>query len=948
MLTRMTIDDGPPRYKHQMVLRALDRVLSIPALRSGMLLGNWHKILPLNSPEPVAHYIARIYKQWAAIAKDVPGFSANSSDVKKLEFLAPSTPEDRVRIRCMVREKLIFQDVEDPESRNSILRNILSIEGIITSLKTFHTNMNYLEIALDVLRQYIVDDGEENEHRTVFQYLAAHWDHRVAVLEYKEGRFYRLASTHFRVATVQLILFILRHFPYLSNVQPLQDQQKLRAVTAEVDDYFLFLLHSLAKRLGFSTSKINRGIEEVQRPARPRKYIIGNKRREWRGGKPPMQCFLDLESSSFLPTLLSTAKNKDCPLFVQADFIEAFFGKFSFHPGDFVSDPSPPDSPSRSWHTARSASDGEDSQPGRSNFNRHSGGSDTSEFSAVTEGTSEPEHPHTSSLPVSYPELPSAVAEGTPEPEHPHTSSLPVSYPELPLGQDPEPLGSARAALPQNVLPALLSSVEQVDPDSYSPYTMIWSRSPMADSSQASSGALRSLQRDFNEEGVSLVRNQTLGGEAPVDPPLPKTPEENPITEQAPHSPPIHPIPSETPEQAPYIPEISTFPNTLPDRSPISEQAPCGPSIPPQLPNTPLSTATLDQAPYGPPIPPNSPNTLPNRSPISEQAPHGPPIPPHLPNALPDGTPDSEQAPCSPPMFVHTPNPATPQSPPTGGLPSACHTGSLNTSQFKTTQSSLKRPSTGPESPTKRQRQYESPDPAVLQVNDEPPFAPTQPPQRTSPRPNSPLDRGSRATPHPPPRVLTGNVMSHPSSSTGQKGQVDDLKRKYMSQQKGLWQRYFRPASSEVPSIDKFLYAQGRLFDEVYSDVEMPSTRPPIQEHERVFNLFQSFRPTEPGTQYPELPDRPSSRDEFYMLLEELYERYPDERPTHPGPEVEMQDRNLTLEFLQAQEELYQQYPSEREKLLPVANNSGVVKEVKEKAVDPWSFRDPSPQSDSS
>ncbi|KAK4242977.1 hypothetical protein C7999DRAFT_18586, partial [Corynascus novoguineensis] len=330
MLTRIITDGGSPRYKHQRILNALDAVVSLPALRSTMLLGNWHKWLRLDCPEPVIHYVTRIYKQWTTIAKDVPGFCADSGDVQKLEFLAPSIPEDRIQICRMIKGRLIFRNVNDPASRDMILRNILSLEGIITSLKTFNTNMNYLEIAMDILRRYVIEDGEKTQHHTLFQNLAAHWDHRKAVVEYKEGHFRRLAATHFKIAVVQLILFVLRHFPYLSNIQPLQDRRGVRALVAEVDDYFLFLLYTLASQLGFSTSKVRRGVNQSCRPSRPRKYVLSGYQRKWRGGKPPMRSFLDLETGSFLPTLLGTAKDKDTSLFVQADFITAFFGRISY------------------------------------------------------------------------------------------------------------------------------------------------------------------------------------------------------------------------------------------------------------------------------------------------------------------------------------------------------------------------------------------------------------------------------------------------------------------------------------------------------------------------------------------------------------------------------------------------------------------------------------------
>jgi len=67
----------------------------------------------------------------------------------------------------MMKGHLIFRDVNDLALRKKILRNILFIEGIITSLKMFYININYLEVALDILREYIMEDGE-TEYHTLF------------------------------------------------------------------------------------------------------------------------------------------------------------------------------------------------------------------------------------------------------------------------------------------------------------------------------------------------------------------------------------------------------------------------------------------------------------------------------------------------------------------------------------------------------------------------------------------------------------------------------------------------------------------------------------------------------------------------------------------------------------------------------------------------------------
>lgn len=57
MLTQVIVHGNTAGLKHHGVINALDAVLSIPAIRDRILLGNWHKIPRLACLEPVAHYL---------------------------------------------------------------------------------------------------------------------------------------------------------------------------------------------------------------------------------------------------------------------------------------------------------------------------------------------------------------------------------------------------------------------------------------------------------------------------------------------------------------------------------------------------------------------------------------------------------------------------------------------------------------------------------------------------------------------------------------------------------------------------------------------------------------------------------------------------------------------------------------------------------------------------
>ena len=885
MLTRILTDKGPPRYKHQGILNALDSVVSLPALRCGMLLGNWHKILKLGCPEPVIHYFTHIRKQWAAIAKDVPAFCADSGDVKNLEFLAPSIPEDRSQICRMMKGHLIFRDVNDLASRKKILRNILSIEGIITSLKTFHTNINYLEVALDILREYIMEDGE-TEHHTLFQNLAAHWDHRKAVVEHKEGHFHRLDTTHFKIAVVQLILFILRHFPYLSNVQPLQDKRGVRAVVAEVDDYFLFLLYTLAHKLGFSTSKIHRGVNQRCVPSRPRKFVVNKYHRKWRGGKPPMRAFLDLETDSFLPKLLTVPRDRDSSLFVQADFITAFFGGISYVQAEEITPGSRFTSPSQSWHTA--TAHGEQSPSNVSESERHF----TTRWDSTDGSGASPIASHSPDTAV-YPTLPSILNESIPSREQ-----APYNPPPSPIPPREPPTS-----------PLLTQSREQA------PY-----HPPLSTNSQLNQSREQALHSPPWWERYLKLQQQTSCAPLPRPPSAthPSPPPTNP-----PKGPPTISQTSQSREQAPHRSPPSTSSQLNQSREQAPYNPPPSPSPPRDPPTSPLLTQSREQAPYHPPL---STSSQLNQS--REQAPYNPlpsPHPPKEPPTSPQPGQSRERAPHRPPLStqptqssqsLHPPYSISSSSSPSSRGPTY-NPISQSKPLFKIPQLiplvPSKRSSPEAESPTKRQKRYQSQLSDLdnqTADNEQLPYSPPNFVAETSAR-----GRDLTGQRHVRTNDVSSQANTQPSNVRPREG-INHLRDEYIHQQKTMWQRHFLQArgGSDPPSMESFLAEQGQIFDAYGKNHEELLKSTFISEQEKIYNQFRNFRQVDPGPDHGQLPDRPSSREEFLALQEDLYQQYPSLRP---------------------------KLLKKEKRLSGSSGSSTTEEEAPKEAIDPWAYRDP-------
>ncbi|KAI6620357.1 hypothetical protein MCOR14_010235 [Pyricularia oryzae] len=133
-----------------------------------------------------------------------------------------------------------------------------------------------------------------------------------------------------QLALKALFLTAIRSFPYLSYDKPKQDVRG-EATVANVDPGFVYLLRAEAKRLGLSSSKIEKaltGQEPTPRSIESRDQEIYC---EWKCGKPNLRAFHDLQKHAFLPDLASVhGKDGLVPLFVFRDFMEAFFGNDAF------------------------------------------------------------------------------------------------------------------------------------------------------------------------------------------------------------------------------------------------------------------------------------------------------------------------------------------------------------------------------------------------------------------------------------------------------------------------------------------------------------------------------------------------------------------------------------------------------------------------------------------
>ena len=102
------------------------------------------------------------------------------------------------------------------------MERIISI--LIPTIKSFHENMNYLAIGINIVRGNLL--GKLRRGESVFEAMRAIWQRpERCLIEHDEGLFQEAASTLGPdLAYKQVLISALRKFPYLSGFAPRVDR----------------------------------------------------------------------------------------------------------------------------------------------------------------------------------------------------------------------------------------------------------------------------------------------------------------------------------------------------------------------------------------------------------------------------------------------------------------------------------------------------------------------------------------------------------------------------------------------------------------------------------------------------------------------------------------------------------------------------------------------------
>ncbi|KAI1181453.1 hypothetical protein F5B17DRAFT_425259 [Nemania serpens] len=324
--------------KEKIVYQALDDLLPYTGLWDGLQLGNVHKHLATHCPTPMANYLRHVRNTYDEIFRGVEQ-CRDSLDVDTVLFLQYKCPsastDDRELIQGAMRRGRIFVLVPDGVLRSTLLANILSLQVVIPSIRSYHQNMKYFSIAAKILQDHVEcppPRGRQRRRLSLLHNLYNDWTlPNESVIQVEKNKYEllnRLLTP--QLAFVLLFLDTLRDFARLSEESPLQDNQGGR-MAAFLDEQHLARLHQSAITLGFRNAKLSQGELVVRGDEDMNLSSKGSPTpADWRGGKPPISAYKELARCSFLPVLYQSREIAATPsvAFIQHDFMRSFFGTF--------------------------------------------------------------------------------------------------------------------------------------------------------------------------------------------------------------------------------------------------------------------------------------------------------------------------------------------------------------------------------------------------------------------------------------------------------------------------------------------------------------------------------------------------------------------------------------------------------------------------------------------
>ena len=195
-LTRGKRDDLSRLLKNRSLVDGFDMLLPFPGLWKGLELGNIRNLLALHCNEALLCYLKHIYNTWdqITIGNTAIRDAVDIATVQKLHLRAPSA--SAVDRRYIIRDMdngALFPAITDPAHREAIKQALLACGVIIPTIESFHDNVKYLSIGVEIIKARLLKGGLGTKGHlgiTLYRAMCSAWSAPQSIQEeFREGEF---------------------------------------------------------------------------------------------------------------------------------------------------------------------------------------------------------------------------------------------------------------------------------------------------------------------------------------------------------------------------------------------------------------------------------------------------------------------------------------------------------------------------------------------------------------------------------------------------------------------------------------------------------------------------------------------------------------------------------------------------------------------------------------
>ncbi|KAF7894690.1 uncharacterized protein EAF01_010140 [Botrytis porri] len=242
-----------------------DDLMNITGLWPAFHIGTFRRYLIINCHEELLNYLQRIYKVWSMIVGGNQSLMRHIDlmTVETLELRAPKTSSEDAKIILEAMEKRkIFRFVDDPKLRKSISCNILQVDYLVPSLRTFCEDTKYLEPCSNAVKLLVRLEHKETVDKALRRiYNPPESTAGIVTVQDSENSFTEVESSdsmRFHIAKLQIFLAAFRNFNNIVNIACRKDLEEAKPMVAVPNLIVIYQFAKLAYKLGFDSDQVQR------------------------------------------------------------------------------------------------------------------------------------------------------------------------------------------------------------------------------------------------------------------------------------------------------------------------------------------------------------------------------------------------------------------------------------------------------------------------------------------------------------------------------------------------------------------------------------------------------------------------------------------------------------------------------------------------------------------